>query len=161
MDGMGGHQAGEKAAEIAVERIRVRLERQTGSVEQRLREAITLANNAIYESAQNKPEWKGMACVLTAAVVENGQVTVGHVGDSRLYKIKRGTIEKITHDHSPVGEREDNGELTETEAMQHPRRNEVYRDVGSEERTPDDEGFIDILHFHLSRPVHSCFAATA
>jgi PPM family protein phosphatase len=147
VDGMGGHQAGEKAAEIAVERIRVRLERQTGSVEQRLREAITLANNAIYESAQSKPEWKGMACVLTAAVVENGQVTVGHVGDSRLYKIKRGSIEKITHDHSPVGEREDNGELTETEAMQHPRRNEVYRDVGSEERTPDDEGFIDVFTF--------------
>src|SRR5947209_15439256 len=147
VDGMGGHQAGEKAAEIAVERIRVRLERQTGSVDQRLREAITLANNAIYESAQSKPEWKGMACVLTAAVVENGQVTVGHVGDSRLYKIKRGTIEKITHDHSPVGEREDSGELTETEAMQHPRRNEVYRDVGSEERTPDDEGFIDVFTF--------------
>jgi PPM family protein phosphatase len=147
VDGMGGHQAGEQAAEIAVERIKARLERQTGTVEQRLREAITLANNAIYESAQNKPEWKGMACVLTAAVIEDGQVTVGHVGDSRLYKIKRGTIEKITHDHSPVGEREDSGELTETEAMRHPRRNEVYRDVGSEQRTPDDEGFIDIFRF--------------
>jgi parallel beta-helix repeat protein len=147
VDGMGGHQAGEQAADIAVERIKARLERQTGSVEQRLREAITLANNAIYESAQNNPEWKGMACVLTAAVIEDGQVTVGHVGDSRLYKIKRGTIEKITHDHSPVGEREDSGELTETEAMRHPRRNEVYRDVGSEERTPDDEGFIDIFKF--------------
>lgn len=147
VDGMGGHQAGEQAAEIAVERIRTRLERQTDSVEQRLREAITLANNAIYESARSKPEWEGMACVLTAAVIEDGQVTVGHVGDSRLYKIKRGAIEKITHDHSPVGEREDSGELTEAEAMKHPRRNEVYRDVGSEERTPDDEEFIDIVKF--------------
>src|SRR3954466_8520484 len=129
VDGMGGHEAGEQAAEIAVERIRIRLERQTGAVEQRLREAITLANNAIYQSAQEQPEWEGMACVLTAAVIEEGQVTVGHVGDSRLYRIKRGTIEKITRDHSPVGEQEDSGELTEREAMRHPRRNEVYRDV--------------------------------
>src|SRR5208337_161789 len=57
----------------------------------------------------------------------------------------QGKIEKITHDHSPVGEREDRGELTEAEAMRHPRRNEVYRDVGSEEHAPDDEDFIEIL----------------
>ncbi len=147
IDGMGGHEAGEQAAEIAVERIRARLERQSGSAEQRLREAITLANNAIFESAREKPEWKGMACVLTVAIVEEGQVTVGHVGDSRLYKIKRGAIDKITRDHSPVGEREDSGELTEAEAMRHPRRNEVYRDVGSEEHTPGDENFIEIFQF--------------
>ncbi len=147
VDGMGGHEAGEQAAEIAVERIRARLERQTDSVEQRLREAITLANNAIYEAAQEKPEWKGMACVLTAAVIDDGQVIAGHVGDSRLYKIRRGAIEKITRDHSPIGEREDRGELSEAEAMQHPRRNEVYRDVGSEEHSPDDDEFIEIFKF--------------
>lgn len=147
VDGMGGHEAGEKAAEIAVERIRARLERQTGSVEQRIREAITLANNAIYAAARANPEWKGMACVLTVAVIDDGRVTVGHVGDSRLYRIRRGSIEKITHDHSPVGEREDSGEITEREAMRHPRRNEVYRDVGTEERAPDDADFIEIHEF--------------
>ncbi len=147
VDGMGGHEAGEHAAEIAVERIRARLERPTGSAEQRLREAIALANNAIYEAARQNPAWNGMACVLTAALMDDGLVTVGHVGDSRLYRIKRGTFEKITHDHSPVGEREDSGELTETEAMRHPRRNEVYRDVGSQEHTPDDEDFIEIATF--------------
>ncbi len=145
VDGMGGHEAGEHAAQIAVERVRMRLERQTGTVEQRVREGIALANNSIYEAAQKNPERKGMACVLTAAVIEDGQITVGHVGDSRLYRIKRGHIEKMTHDHSPVGEREDSGELSEAEAMQHPRRNEVYRDVGSQERTPDAEDFIEIL----------------
>jgi serine/threonine protein phosphatase PrpC len=147
VDGMGGHEAGEQAAEIAVERIRGRLERQTGSAAQRLREAIALANNAIFEAARQNPAWNGMACVLTAALIDDGQVTVGHVGDSRLYKIKRGVFEKITHDHSPVGEREDSGELTEEQAMQHPRRNEVYRDVGSQEHTPDDEDFIEIAAF--------------
>jgi PPM family protein phosphatase len=145
VDGMGGHEGGEHAAEIAVERVRIRLERQTDTVEQRLREAIALANNAIYEAAQKNPEWAGMACVLTAAVIEDGQITAGHVGDSRLYRIKRGHIEKMTRDHSPVGEREDSGELSEAEAMQHPRRNEVYRDVGSQERTPDAEDFIEMF----------------
>lgn len=145
VDGMGGHEAGEHAAEIAVERVRIRLERQTGSVEQRVREAIALANNAIYDAAQKNSEWKGMACVLTVAVIEDEQITAGHVGDSRLYKIKRGHIEKMTHDHSPVGEREDSGELSEAEAMQHPRRNEVYRDVGSAERTPDADDFIEVV----------------
>jgi PPM family protein phosphatase len=147
VDGMGGHEAGEYAADIAVERIRARLERPSGSAEQRLREAIALANNSIYESAQQNPQWSGMACVLTAALLDDGRVAIGHVGDSRLYKLKRGVIEKITHDHSPVGEREDSGELSEAEAMAHPRRNEVFRDVGSEEHTPDDEDFIEIGEF--------------
>jgi PPM family protein phosphatase len=144
IDGMGGHAAGEQAAEIALERIRVRLERQTDSVEQRVREAITIANNAIYEAARTKPEWDGMACVLTVAVIDDGFATVGHVGDSRLYKLKQGSITKVTRDHSPVGEREDAGELTEVEAMSHPRRNEVFRDVGSAEHAPDDSDFIEI-----------------
>ena len=144
VDGIGGQAAGEKAAEIAVGRVRARLERQTGTVEQRIREAITMANNEILEAARGNPEWEGMACVLTVAVLENGSAVVGHVGDSRAYQIRGGRIQKITHDHSPVGEREDNGELSEAEAMRHPRRNEVYRDVGSEEHAPGDADFIEL-----------------
>ena len=120
VDGIGGQAAGEKAAEIAVERVRARLERQTGTAEQRIREAIAMANNEILRAARGNPEWQGMACVLTLAVLENGSAVVGHVGDSRLYQIRRGEIRKITHDHSPVGEREDSGELSEAEAMRHP-----------------------------------------
>src|SRR3984885_1415576 len=145
IDGVGGHAAGEKAADIAMERVRARLERQTGSAEERIREAITVANNEILRLAGANPEWQGMACVLTVAVVDNGTATIGHVGDSRLYKIRRGEIRKCTHDHSPVGEREDNREISEAEAMRHPRRNEVYRDVGSEEHEPDDADFIEVL----------------
>src|ERR1051325_8825541 len=111
VDGIGGQAAGEKAAEIAVERVRARLERQTGTTEQRIREAITMANREILNAARSNPEWQGMACVLTVAVLENGSAVVGHVGDSRLYRIRGGEIQKITHDHSPVGEREDNEEL--------------------------------------------------
>jgi len=145
VDGVGGQAAGETAAETALATVRARLERETGAVEDRVREAIGLANNEIHRLASIHPEWKGMACVLTVAVVTNGDVVIGHVGDTRLYKLRGGRIEKLTRDHSPVGEREDAGDLSEREAMRHPRRNEVYRDVGSERHDPYDPGFIDVL----------------
>ena len=145
IDGVGGQAAGGEAAELALSMLRARLERETGPVDERVREAIAVANNEIHRAAASKPEWKGMACVLTVAVLKDGVATVGHVGDTRLYKIRQGRIEKVTRDHSPVGEREDAGELSESEAMRHPRRNEVYRDVGSEPHQPGDADFVDIV----------------
>lgn len=144
-DGMGGEAAGEIAAEKAVDFIQKRLRQETGTVARRIREAITAANNEIYRLAERKPDWRGMACVLTLAVIEDGIMHVGHVGDSRLYKIRGGEIRKITPDHSPIGRREDSGELTELEAMRHPRRNEVYRDIGSQPHKPEDDDFIEYL----------------
>ena len=144
IDGVGGHAAGGKAADVAASMLRARLERETGPVADRLRQAIAIANTEIHTLASTRPEWKGMACVLTAAVVRDGRATIGHVGDTRLYKLRGGRIDKVTRDHSPIGEREDTNELSEAEAMRHPRRNEVYRDVGSEPHEPDDEEFVDI-----------------
>jgi PPM family protein phosphatase len=131
---------------VALSLIRSRLERETGSAAERIREAIAVANNEIFRLARMNPKWAGMACVLTVAVVEDGSAVIGHVGDSRLYKIRAGHIQKVTHDHSPVGEREDSNDLSEIDAMRHPRRNEVYRDVGTEEHTPDDPEFIELIH---------------
>ena len=99
-----------------------------------------------------RQEWNGMACVLTAAVVNDNRAVVGHVGDTRLYKVTardRTQLQKITRDHSPVGELEDRGEITEAEAMAHPQRNEVFRDVGSQEFGIDDLDFIDITEIKL------------
>jgi serine/threonine protein phosphatase PrpC len=144
IDGVGGQAAGGKAADTAVQMLRARLERETGPVALRLREAVAVANNEIHRLAGMRPEWDGMACVLTAVVVRDGCAFVGHVGDTRLYKLRRGGIEKVTRDHSPVGEREDAHELSELDAMQHPRRNEVYRDVGSEPHEPTDHDFVDV-----------------
>ncbi|MDP9170195.1 MAG: protein phosphatase 2C domain-containing protein [Acidobacteriota bacterium] len=149
IDGVGGQAAGEHAAETAVEVLRERLQRQSGSPEERLREAIALANNEIYRQGRSRVDWNGMACVLTVALIEDDEVTVGHVGDSRLYLLRPGEITKITHDHSPVGEREDRGEIGEEEAMRHARRNEIYRDLGSSERDPHDTSFIEIASFPL------------
>ena len=136
--------AGGKAADVAVQMLRTRLERETGTVPDRVREAITVANNEIHRMSSMRPEWRGMACVLTVVVVEEGRAIVGHVGDTRLYKLRRGRIEKVTRDHSPIGEREDAREISELDAMQHPRRNEVYRDVGSEPHEPADPDFVDV-----------------
>lgn len=150
-DGMGGEAAGEVAAQIAIDFIKKRLGAETGTAARRLREAITGANNEICRLAEGHPEWKGMACVLTAALVEDQTLHIGHVGDSRLYQIIDDTIRKITPDHSPVGQKEDSGELTELEAMRHPRRNEVYRDVGSRAHKPDDEDFIEYIQIPFNR----------
>ena len=145
IDGVGGQAAGGEAAALALSMLRARLERETGPVDQRVREAIAVANNEIHRAAATRPDWNGMACVLTVAVIKDGVATIGHVGDTRLYKLRHGRLTKITRDHSPVGEREDAGELSESEAMRHPRRNEVYRDVGSDVHDPGDTDFVDIL----------------
>jgi len=146
VDGLGGHAAGEMAAETAVDVIRTELQSQ-GDVRQRIRNAIAAANNRICDLAEENEAWRGMACVLTLAVIEEGRVIVGHVGDSRLYLIWNGAMRKLTSDHSPVGEREDRGELTEEQAMLHPRRHEVFRDVGSRRHAPEDEEFVEMKEF--------------
>ncbi len=145
IDGVGGQAAGEKAADTALSMLRTRLERETGAADERLREAITLANNEVRRLSQLRAEWQGMACVLTAALVRDGRLVAGHVGDSRLYVFEDGRVQKVTHDHSPVGEREDAGELSEADAMRHPRRNEIFRDVGSEPHSPGDPDFVEIV----------------
>src|SRR5579862_923529 len=144
VDGVGGHAAGELAAQTAVEEIREGLLAAEGNPEQRVRLAITRANTRIWELAQADPARQGMAWVLTLALVENGELTVGHVGDSRLYLVWGGALRKLTSDHSPVGECEDAGELSEEEAMAHPRRNEVFRDIGSRPSSFLTDDFLEI-----------------
>jgi PPM family protein phosphatase len=147
VDGLGGHNAGERAAEVAVQLVTKRLARQIGTIEERVVEAVTLANNEILELAKQESGLRGMACVLTLVVLDGTDAVVGHVGDSRLYELTPGAIRKITRDHSPVGELEDNRMLSEAEAMRHPRRNEVYRDVGSELRAPGDRDWVEVHRF--------------
>ena len=151
IDGVGGQTAGEVAAAVADRVIRQRLSRPLGSPSDRVREAIALANNEIWKLTEEHPEYDGMTCVLTVAIL-NGtarRVTIGHVGDTRCYKVTAAGLRKLTHDHSPIGEREDAGELSEAQAMRHPRRNEVFRDVGSGYRDKDDADFIEIVEDSL------------
>ncbi len=144
IDGVGGQAAGELAAELALEALRARLTRKSGPPETRIQEAIALANKEIFERAKGSPRYYGMACVIAVALIEEGVLTTGHVGDARIYLFTKSDFRRISKDHSPVGVLEDRGELTEREAMRHPRRNEIFREVGTAPHTPDEEGFIDI-----------------
>lgn len=144
VDGLGGHAAGETAAQTAVEIIRQHLDPTTPDLASHIRTVICAANNEIFRLAEEHSLWRGMACVLTLAVMRDDHVFIGHVGDSRLYLFWNGKLQKLTSDHSPVGELEDAGSLSEDEAMHHPRRNEVFRDVGSMPRLSDDSEFIEI-----------------
>ena len=149
VDGLGGHAAGELAAETALAAIVRELTATGGSPADRVVRAIITANNEIFELAEQNIDFAGMACVLTVALVDDETVTVGHVGDSRLYLLWNGTMRKVTSDHSPVGELEDQGELSEKEAMSHPRRHEVFRDIGSNRRDENAADFIEIKSFPL------------
>ncbi len=151
IDGIGGQAAGELAAAIAHDVILQRLARPLGTPAERVREAIAIANNEIFKRASECPDLRGMTCVVTLAVVADRMLTIGHVGDSRLYKLRPDGIAKLTHDHSPVGEREDAREITEAEAMRHPRRHEVFRDVGGAYRDKDEEEYVDVVQQPLER----------
>jgi serine/threonine protein phosphatase PrpC len=149
VDGLGGHAAGEMAAQVAVDVIAREFTVKAENTRNQVRRAIALANNEIFRRARENADCAGMGCVLTLAVIRDGAVTVGHVGDSRLYLIWNGCVRKLTSDHSPVGEQEDMGEMTEFEAMAHPRRNEVFRDLGSREHSIDDVDFAEVKSFRL------------
>jgi serine/threonine protein phosphatase PrpC len=144
VDGIGGHAAGATAAETALNAIHNSLRTSQGHLISAIRHAITQANNLILSAARENPAWQGMSCVLTVAVIHEDLVTWGHVGDSRLYLFEHGRLRKLTADHSPVGEQVDLGFLSENEAMRHPRKHEVFRDVGSLWRPVDDTEFVQI-----------------
>lgn len=146
IDGVGGQEGGEIAAEIAKNTIREYLvNNPNGESGRLLKEAVNDANNAIFQERQLQPGYANMSCVLTAAIIDVAKGTLNwcHVGDSRLYVFENGKLTKLSHDHSLVGYREEIGDLTEEEAMKHPQRNIINRDVGSAAHRPDDEDFIE------------------
>ncbi len=143
VDGMGGHAAGEIAAETARSAILDSLEQRTADLQSDIRRAIAQANNRIFDLAETNAEWRGMACVLTLVLVDSESISWGHVGDSRLYIFREGKLCKLTSDHSPVGIEEDRGLLDEFAAMRHPARHQVSRDVGSKRRNPNESDFVE------------------
>ena len=152
IDGVGGYEGGEIAAAIAQKTIPEYLEASpNGERIELLKQAVTAANNAICEAREADPEHGQMSCVLTAAIIDMKQrkISMAHVGDSRLYCFRHGQLKKLSHDHSLVGYREDIGDLTEEQAMHHPQRNVIGRDVGSQPHQPDDDEFIEAQVFQL------------
>jgi serine/threonine protein phosphatase PrpC len=131
-DGVGGAQAGEIASRLAAAALEARPPGSYGT--NTLTELILEANSLIYARAIGDPEAAGMGTVVTALLVDEpaGTVAVGHVGDSRAYRIRNGVLEQLTPDHSLVGELVRAGRLSTEEAEQHPHRSVITRAVGTE-----------------------------
>jgi serine/threonine protein phosphatase PrpC len=137
-DGMGGAQAGEVASHLAVEVLEQGLPEGAGSVEERLRARVREANTRIMESAGADDARAGMGTTLTVAYVGEDDLTVAHVGDSRLYRLRDGSFERLTDDHSLVEELVRQGKLTPEQADDHPQRSIITRALGAEEGVEAD-----------------------
>ncbi|HYI36784.1 MAG TPA: Stp1/IreP family PP2C-type Ser/Thr phosphatase [Thermoleophilaceae bacterium] len=143
-DGMGGAQAGEVASRAAADVF----EDVTGGRDQpeRLLTDLTReANRRIFEMSQTDASRRGMGTTLTAAMVWDQGVSIGHVGDSRAYRLRDGTLEQLTHDHSLVAELVRSGQLSAEAAENHPQRSIITRALG-----PESDVEVD-AHTHTAR----------
>ena len=131
-DGMGGAQAGEVASKAAADSFDRDLPE--GPPERFLRETIEAANRRIHELARADPSRAGMGTTITAAIVDAQaeEVGIGHVGDSRAYRMRRGKLERLTRDHSLVEEMRRKGQITDAQAEDHPQRSIITRALGPE-----------------------------
>jgi protein phosphatase len=138
-DGMGGAQAGEVASQIAVESFKEPLD-ESLAPEPRMANVVRHANHEIHTKSRSSDEFHGMGTTITAVLLGEDEVTIAHVGDSRAYRLRGGELERLTRDHSLVGEMVRRGAITEAEAEVHPQRSILTRALG-----PEDEVEIDTL----------------
>jgi len=145
-DGMGGYNAGEVAAELAIksvtDMVRAGLDRETrtavddssGLLRQSivLRNAIIRANKIIWQTAQTQPQCRGMGTTIVACLYHDNRVSIAHVGDSRAYRLRKNRFEQLTMDHSLMQELVDRGFFSHEEAMRSANRNYVTRALGVE-----------------------------
>jgi serine/threonine protein phosphatase PrpC len=138
-DGMGGAQAGEVASRLAVETLAADLAHGAP-----LHEAALAANAAVYGQARADRAHSGMGTTLTAALQRGDRLEFVHVGDSRLYRLRGGSLQQATDDHSLVGEMVREGHLTREAALAPPQRSILSRALGTESRGEIDRGEIDL-----------------
>ncbi len=130
-DGMGGAQAGEIASKLAAAALEdTDPGRLTGP--ERVASLIQEANRRVHERSSSDPATSGMGTTMTVALVEDGGVVIGHVGDSRAYLVRGREIEQLTEDHSLVNELLKSGKLSPEEAEAHPQRSVITRAVGTD-----------------------------
>lgn len=144
-DGLGGHLGGEVASQLAVETLGQLAFSGAEDPATRLRHAIEHANRQIYEAAHRDPALDGMGTtVVCLLLAESGPSYVGHVGDSRFYRIRERQIEALTEDHSLVATLVRDGLLTEAEAREDPRRHQILRALGVYPETEVDLAPVDL-----------------
>lgn len=133
-DGMGGHRAGDVASKKAVEEIGAAWQQSDlanpEKTAQWLIQQIQSENQAIFELGNEQPELSGMGTTIVAVALFEQQMTIAHVGDSRIYLLRQGRLQQLTEDHSLVNELVKSGEITPEQAINHPRKNVLIRSVG-------------------------------
>lgn len=149
-DGMGGYQAGEVASKIAVETVLAELssslshyakQNQAASsavINALLKSAIQKANQAILDAATQEPQYRGMGTTIVAAVLKGHELSIAHVGDSRLYRLRHQQLQQLTVDHSVLQELIDCGFYTRAQAQHSPNRHIVTRALGVMEQVDID-----------------------
>jgi len=140
-DGMGGAQAGEVASRLAAAAFREFHDVDDLDPEERLAAIIQEANRRIYERATGDAQVSGMGTTITAALVGGDALVIGHVGDSRAYRLRSGRFEQLTDDHSLVADLVRSGRLTPEEADAHPQRSVITRALGTD-REVDVDTFV-------------------
>jgi serine/threonine protein phosphatase PrpC len=140
-DGMGGHNAGRVASEVAAERAVASVDALSGSElgpAAKLRRAVADANDEIRRRSAEEKGLSGMGTTVAALLVSNGRVALAHVGDSRVYLVRSGAIRQLTEDHSIVGDLIRQQKISEADAREHPHRHVLTRALGvAPEASPD------------------------
>jgi protein phosphatase len=144
-DGMGGHAAGEVASRVAVDSINEFICLTSGDEEitwpfgldenisydgNRLKTAVRYANRKVLEATREKTEYEGMATTVAAVLVDDANAILAHVGDSRIYLYRDGSLSQLTSDHSWINEQIQSGVISAEQARSHPLRNVVTRALG-------------------------------
>ncbi len=136
-DGMGGHAGGEEASRIATQEIRLYLEenwQSPDSSSKLLEQALSTANQAIIQDQQNHPERADMGTTAVVVVIRESESPVcGHVGDSRLYRLRESEFQQITQDHTWIAKAIKIGDITADEARSHPYRHVLSSCLGRED----------------------------
>ncbi len=136
-DGMGGHNAGEVASRLAADRMMERLHGKTPS-QDLMKAALIDVNRAVFTEQTSHKEYSGMGTTLTVLWEGDQEVFIGHIGDSRAYLLRDGSLKQITRDHSLVQEMLSQGLITREEALVHPYRNVITRAVGTDPYVESD-----------------------
>ncbi|MFA7242194.1 MAG: Stp1/IreP family PP2C-type Ser/Thr phosphatase [Sulfuricellaceae bacterium] len=135
-DGMGGYNAGEVASGMAVamlsDNLKAALREGRSDMKALAGEEIQKTNGAIFQAAQSQPQYNGMGTTLVLALFRNNRVTVAHIGDSRLYRLRGDQFEQVTRDHSLLQEQIDSGMITREDARHSHNKNLVTRALGVE-----------------------------
>ena len=136
-DGMGGYKGGEIASKLAIQSAKnyiennfQQIEKDKDSIIQLVGSSIEYANMVVYEKSKENKELEGMGTTLDVCLIYNNRVFIGHVGDSRVYRIRKEFMRKLTQDHSYVQKLVKDGTITKEEAVHHPQKNMLMKALG-------------------------------